>query len=148
MSSTNEPRESSLPTQHVPNIPSTPPILTIRTTPPQMADESDFKSEPFTPQPSRTHQPTPSRVNTAEAEGPHSARESQPNADEEAEAEDAAEEEDSGPADKIASFDWDDLLQRYHQAMNGCHDQEDGLMQEWESLMNVLLHVGAFPPHY
>jgi hypothetical protein len=50
------------------------------------------------------------------------------------------EEEDIGddPAEKIVDFDWDKLSERYHEAMTQCQNDETALMQEWESLMNVL----------
>lgn len=48
------------------------------------------------------------------------------------------EEEEEDPADKIADFDWDGLHERYHAAIDKCAENETKLMQEFESLMNVL----------
>lgn len=146
--SSNNARESSLPTQRATNIRSSPPIVTIEPTSPQMAEASDFKTEPFTPQSSRTRQPVQSRVSAAEVEQPPSAQQPQPDAEEEAEPEEEVEEDESGPAEKIASFDWEDLLQRYHDQVGSCQGQERALMEEWESLMKVLLHIGTLPPQY
>ena len=46
-------------------------------------------------------------------------------------------EDDSDPGQQIVDFDWQDLLERYHQAIANCEANEAQLMQEWTSLMNV-----------
>jgi hypothetical protein len=84
-------------------------------------------------------------VNSEETERPPSAQQVHRDSDEHAD-EDDEEELDSDPAEKIADFDWNALHERYHQVMDGCHDAEGELAQEWESLMNVQLHISSILP--
>jgi hypothetical protein len=133
--------ESSLPTQPV-HLPSSPPIIKQRETLFEKLEEMDSQSRQSEPPPTQNDaaRPPPRRVSSEETERPPSA---QKDADEHTEFEDGEDEEniDFDPAEKIADFDWDDLHGRYHQAMERCHAQEGELAQEWESLMNVLLHL-------
>ena len=46
--------------------------------------------------------------------------------------------EDVDPADQIDDFDWNDLHEKYHIAMNKASAQEQALMQEFAQLMDVL----------
>lgn len=47
-------------------------------------------------------------------------------------------EEDVDPADEIPTFDWDELHERYHQAMSTASTQEQELLNEFAQLMAVL----------
>ena len=103
------------------------------------------KSEPAAP---LDAQPTPKRskhkrMNSDDTERPASAQhkrdESAGHSDVETEQESSDEEAD--PSAHIANFDWDDLHQRYHDAIKDCSAEEARLMQEWESLMKVLLYL-------
>ena len=84
--------------------------------------------------------PSLRRTNSNETERPLSAQRLQDDTDDPVHAKSEAdeEEEESGPADRIEDFDWEDLHHRYHEAMKNCHGEEAALMQEWEGLMDVL----------
>lgn len=133
--------ESSLPTQPV-YFPSSPPIVKQTDEPSQgdMDNTTRMKSESPATQPDIPAKPPMGRVSSEEAERPPSAqqcqRDTEEHTDENGE-EEGEDDLDSDPAERIADFDWTDLHQRYHNAMQGCHDQEGELAQEWESLMNV-----------
>ena len=116
-----------------------------------MKDDFAVKSEPQVTQDAEISQQPKWRVSSEETERPRStqppqddaAEKSEPSSDsEEAESEEEEEEEDgeedSDPAERLASFDWNSLHERYHQAINDCQHREDELTQEWESLMAVL----------
>jgi hypothetical protein len=45
--------------------------------------------------------------------------------------------EEVDPADKIEDFDWEELHERYHQAIDTASQEEAALMQEWKQLMDV-----------
>ncbi|KAH7379317.1 hypothetical protein DE146DRAFT_625558 [Phaeosphaeria sp. MPI-PUGE-AT-0046c] len=94
-----------------------------------------FKSEPPAPQSDVAPKPPLRRVNSEETERPPSAQRVQRDAIPDSEASDE-DELDADPAEKIVDFNWDELHQRYHSAMDGCHTHEAELAQEWESLMN------------
>lgn len=83
------------------------------------------------------------RVSTGETERPPSAQQARGDADVafDTSEDNEMEEEDSDPADRIADFDWEDLHTRYHEAIKKCSEDEEALMQEWESLMSVRLHL-------
>lgn len=55
--------------------------------------------------------------------------------------EDALDEEEADPAVQIADFDWDDLHERYHDAIKKTSREEEALMQEWAGLMEVLFTI-------
>jgi hypothetical protein len=135
------------------SLPTLPPSLHFRSSPPFAADiaasiESmdngpQFKSEPPAPQVDPASKPAFTHAHSDETERPPSAQ--QIHDDEEKHVEEVVEDEDEDdgmeldldPAEGIADFDWDALHERYHQAMDACHDQESDLSQEWTSLMNV-----------
>tara|TARA_R110002003_G_scaffold59_17_gene5354 strand:+ start:27300 stop:27761 length:462 start_codon:yes stop_codon:yes gene_type:complete len=141
--------ESSLPTHAAQLLPSSPPVipqspvsfeqLESMHSPPQV------KPEPPATQVDEATKPPLGRVNSEETERPPSAQQVHRDSDEHAD-EDDEEELDSDPAEKIADFDWNALHERYHQVMDGCHDAEGELAQEWESLMNVQLHITSILP--
>ncbi|RYN28643.1 hypothetical protein AA0119_g6086 [Alternaria tenuissima] len=95
------------------------------------------KSEPSFTQDAQPMRPARRRVNSDDTERPPSAQRTQDEVDGQADANagEQTEDEDSDPAGRIEDFDWEDLHVRYHEAMNGCHNEESELMQEWESLM-------------
>ncbi|KAB2106292.1 hypothetical protein AG0111_0g4996 [Alternaria gaisen] len=95
------------------------------------------KSEPSLTQDAQPMRPARRRVNSDDTERPPSAQRTQDEVDGQADANagEQTEDEDSDPAGRIEDFDWEDLHVRYHEAMNGCHNEESELMQEWESLM-------------
>jgi hypothetical protein len=146
--------ESSLPTQPILTFPSSPPIPTQSDVSFEKLDKMDDapgpKSEPASQNPEAPRPPL-RRVSSEETERPPSAQQSNKNFDREDEEEDDVDEKDtdeeeidSDPAVQIDAFDWDQLHQRYHDAMNGCHTHEEELTQEWESLMNVHIHISQF----
>jgi hypothetical protein len=47
-------------------------------------------------------------------------------------------EDESDPGEQIVDFDWTDLQERYHRAIQGCERNEAQLMEEFDSLMSVL----------
>ncbi|KAF2035933.1 hypothetical protein EK21DRAFT_53574 [Setomelanomma holmii] len=102
-----------------------------------MDNSPNFKSEPPATQPDAISQPPLRRATSEETERPPSAQQARRDSDEHAGGDQDDEEElDSDPAEKIVEFDWDELHERYHEAMKGCHDAEGELAQEWESLMS------------
>jgi hypothetical protein len=133
--------ESSLPSHTLLNIPSSPPVLTHDSKIASMDKGPDFKSEPPLTQDAQAVRAPLRRVNSDETERPTSAQQTQDEVNEHSDANGEAdpEEEDSDPAEKIDDFDWDDLHRRYHEAVKKCHGEEAELVQEWESLMAVLL---------
>jgi hypothetical protein len=137
--------ESSLPTQPV-HLPSSPPIFTVedQSSQEKMDNTQRMKSEPPATQKDDAAKPPMKRVSSENTERPPSAQQFQRDNEEHSDENDDDEEEDaddldSDPAVRIADFDWTDLHKRYHDAINGCHDEESELAQEWESLMNVRL---------
>ena len=135
--------ESSLPTRPAPIFPSSPPAIQRTEASFGNIEEMDnaphFKSEPPATQIDEASKPPLRRVSSDETERPPSAQQAQGDAHDHVHESDEEDEEelDSDPAETIADFDWDALHERYHNAMNGCHEQEGELAQEWESLMNV-----------
>jgi hypothetical protein len=92
------------------------------TSPPQRPSSADTEQE----------RPTSGQAQAPSIKGEEASQE---------EEEDDKEEEgylDADPSEQISSFDWENLSQRYHDAIQDCQHNEDQLMQEWESLMNVL----------
>ncbi|KAJ4314209.1 hypothetical protein N0V94_006567 [Neodidymelliopsis sp. IMI 364377] len=78
-----------------------------------------------------------------DTERPASAQQNHDNLEEHSnvdEGQEPSDDEDLDPAAQIVDFDWDDLHQRYHVKINACHEEEFELMQEWESLMEVLFY--------
>jgi hypothetical protein len=129
--------ESSLPSRALPIFPSSPPILTQLPKIIKMDADPACKSEPSFTQDAQPMRPARRRVNSDDTERPPSAQRTQDEVDGQADANagEQTEDEDSDPAGRIEDFDWEDLHVRYHEAMNGCHNEESELMQEWESLM-------------
>lgn len=136
--------ESSLPTHRVQHFASSPPISQVsHEKPNNMEKSAHFKSEPpATAQNDEAPKPSLRRINSEETERPPSAQRVQRDTISDSE-ESGDDELDADPAEKIIDFDWDDLHQRYHDAMNGCHTKEAELAQEWENLMNVQLVTSA-----
>lgn len=135
--------ESSLPKEPAHSFFSSPPFFTQYSTF-EMDDDLALKSEPAAPQ---NTQQTPKRlkhkrVNSDDTERPASAQrdcdESEEHSDIEAE-QGLSDDEDADPAVQITNFDWEDLHQRYHEAINQCNLEEAELMEEWASLMEVLM---------
>ncbi|KAF2622788.1 hypothetical protein BU25DRAFT_415034 [Macroventuria anomochaeta] len=130
--------ESSLTEEDACPFYSSPPRLTQYSTPPM--DDVASKSEPAAPPDGQQtpKRPRHKRVNSDDTERPASAQrgsdDSEEHPDVEAEQE-ASDEEDADPAVQIANFDWGDLHQRYHEAINQCSQEEAGSMGEWNSLM-------------
>ncbi|KAH7399261.1 hypothetical protein BKA66DRAFT_565347 [Pyrenochaeta sp. MPI-SDFR-AT-0127] len=92
------------------------------------------KSEPPVAQDAGASGPPLRRVSSDETERPPSAQPIPYDSDEQVSAS-FEEEENSGPSERIVDFDWDDLHERYHEAVNKCQGQETELLKEWESLM-------------
>ncbi|KAF2831498.1 hypothetical protein CC86DRAFT_366849 [Ophiobolus disseminans] len=103
-----------------------------------MDNKQRFKSEPPATQLDDASKPQLRRISSEDTERPPSAQQVHGNEDEHDDEIDEEDEEelDSDPAERVIDFDWEDLHERYHKAMQGCHDQEGKLAQEWESLMN------------
>lgn len=144
MSSNNE-SESSLPAQKEPTIQSSPPLLTDEPSICEVENVSEYKGNPSATQHVDAPPPQRMRLSSNETERPQSAQQLRADADDDIDSGSDAREDEFDPAERIIGFDWNDLHERYHEATNKCHDQETELMQEWESLMNVLLHFGFTP---
>lgn len=108
------------------------------------------KSEPAAPQQleQTPNRPRHKRIRSDETERPASA---QHNEHEDHEDVEEGEEEEQNvldpneadPSAQIADFDWASLHERYHDTIKKCSQDEEELMQEWASLMEVLL--ASFP---
>lgn len=113
-----------------------------------MGDDVTSKSAPAAPLDAQQtpKRPKHKRMNSDDTERPASAQrkrdDSVGHSDVEAEQE-SSDDEEADPSAQIANFDWDDLHQRYHDAIKDCSAEEARLMQEWESLMKVLLCLVA-----
>jgi hypothetical protein len=135
--------ESSLPTKAVITFCSSPPFITCfsERSLEEMTQGSVLKDKsPATQNPnSEASHAAHRRTSSSGTERPTSAQLSHDSTSEQKDRMVAGEQddEDSDPADKIADFDWDDLLKRYHDAINQCSAEEAQLMEEWTSLMNV-----------
>lgn len=131
--------ESSLPIHTFQILPSSPPILAPDPNSADMEKGASLKSEPPQGQDTQGSRPPLRRTASDETERPPSAQQIHGNADEQhsSSGEEESEEDDSDPADRITDFDWEELHRRYHDAMNGCHGEEEELMQEWHNLMAV-----------
>lgn len=84
------------------------------------------------------------RVNSDATERPTSAQRDRDESDQHSDVEpkhSASDDEDADPADQINPYDWDQLHQRYHNAINECNREEKELMDEWASLMEVILSL-------
>lgn len=137
--------ESSLPTEVVHTVRSSPPVATQYSLPPM--DDTAPKFEPAAPQDQQQSQDvqTPKRskhkrVNSDSTERPASAQRDRrddlvQHSDVEAELD--LSDEDADPADSIVDFNWDELHQKYHDAINQCSQEETELMGEWLNLMEV-----------
>ncbi|CAO2656698.1 Nn.00g055010.m01.CDS01 [Neocucurbitaria sp. VM-36] len=136
-SSSHDISESSLPVDIVPTIRSSPPIIQYESSSPAMEKNLANKSEPPFHHNAGASRPSLRRVSSEETERPPSAQQLDRDGDEQVDSNssDDLEEEENDPADKIVDFDWNDLHERYHEAVNKCHGHETELMQEWESLM-------------
>jgi len=138
--------ESSLPTEVAHTVRSSPPLATQYSLPPM--DDPASKSEPAATQEQQQSQDvqTPKRskhkrVNSDSTERPASAQRGRRDGSVErsdVEGELELSDEDADPADPIVDFDWDELHQKYHDAINQCSQEETELMGEWSSLMEVL----------
>lgn len=141
--------ESSLPKELVYTVRSSPPILTQYSSF-EMDDNVTSKSEPATtPDAHQTpKRPRHKRMKSDDTERPASAQQDRGDSDDHSDV-DAdqiiAEDEDLDPAAPITHFDWDRLHQQYHDAMNECNSEEVELMQQWASLMEVLLYLTHLP---
>jgi hypothetical protein len=145
-SDTSNDSESSLPTRALNTFPSSPPAPF----PPLNSEASfekalkmDFKSEPLAPKHERSPRPAPRRISSEDTERPPSAQQLQRNEDDHADQtdEEPEDESDADPAKRIEDFDWDDLHHRYEVSMQERYAHEDDLAEEWETLMNVYLHM-------
>lgn len=99
----------------------------------------DVKTEPAS---GVREERSPIRTSSADTERPPSAQRVNPDtavAVTEPSSEEETEDE-SDPADEIVDFDWTGLATRYHDAIKACEENETQLMEEWESLMNVIGH--------
>lgn len=94
-------------------------------------------------QDAQNSRPPHRRVGSDETERPHSAQQTQHDTDNHISetSEEESDQDDSDPAHRIDDFDWEDLHHRYHEAMKVCHGEEAALMEEWESLMTVIIAV-------
>jgi hypothetical protein len=150
--------ESSLPSQAVTLFSSSPPLATIRLSSEEdrfkMDDDSISRDEQQVGQrpDSQTSQAAHQRTGSGDTERPPSEQQShdsnEKQTDEDTKEDNHAEEqdgEDSDPAEMIVDFDWSDLTQRYHDAMNKCTEEEALLMQEWAGLMEVRWHPAPRP---
>jgi hypothetical protein len=140
--------ESSLPTEIVTTYPSSPPFTTRKPSPEEVLFEMNGDPAPKDEQPASEHlnsqasQAAHQRTDSGDTERPPSGQQNHESIDDDMQ-ENTAEEQDgddSDPADMIEEFDWNDLIQRYHAAMNKCTDEEAHLMQEWSNLMDVRCH--------
>lgn len=139
--------ESSLPTEVAYAVRSSPPIDTQYSLPPM--DDPASKSEPAAPQEQQQSQDVQrpmrskhKRVASDSTERPASAQRDRHDGSVEhsdVEAEPNVSDEDVDPADPIVDLDWQDLHERYHEAINKCSQEEAELMDEWSSLMEVPL---------
>lgn len=106
-----------------------------------MDGDHAFKSEPSPSQHAETLHPPMKPVLAQETERPPSAQQQRNSVDESVDCHsevESSEEGDPNPATRIVDFDWDGVHQRYHEAINECHNDEAELMQEWDALMTVL----------
>lgn len=104
-------------------------------------ENSDSKSDHAAPQAPQQISKIASheRVTSDPMERPSSGQyeHERPNQHSDAETYNDSDSEDTDPAHEIESFDWEDLHQRYHDAIKQSSAQENDLMEEWSSLMNV-----------
>lgn len=86
-------------------------------------------------------QPRHERINSDETERPPSEQRiregSTQHSDVESE-QSASSDEEADPSVEIEHYDWEDLHQQYHDAIKKCNLEENDLMKEWASLMEVL----------
>lgn len=130
--------------------------ITIPSSPPPFEsspsfEEMDTQGETHKPDPASLDQPADPRppiirADSGETERPPSAQRANAdapdpaNVDEEAQLDDDdGDDDDADPAEKIPTFDWANLEERYHDAINQCSDEEAELMLEWKQLMDVPL---------
>jgi hypothetical protein len=137
--------EATLPKEVIHEIRSSPPISTACSLF-EMDDKFVSTSDVSVPQDAQQtpKHPRHKRMESDDTERPASAQQNHDNSEEHSnvdEGQEPSDDEDLDPAAQIADFDWDDLHQRYHEKINACHEEEFKLMQEWESLMEVLLYV-------
>lgn len=141
--------ETSLPERTT--MPSSPPVITVRSTSSEKDEEAESRpispmsesEEPHPEQSIRIPEPTSaqrsnSNVDASLVPNTHNDNQEGHNNDQQEGQEEDVETPD--PSIRIEDFDWDELHERYHDAMKRCHTDEDELRQEWESLMNVVLH--------
>lgn len=81
----------------------------------------------------------PRRLSSTDTERPLSGQRTAADVkDDEHSQSDEEDEEDADPAVEIKSLDWTALERRYHNAIRNCEANETELLQEFDSLMNVL----------
>ncbi|KAF2252770.1 hypothetical protein BU26DRAFT_420202 [Trematosphaeria pertusa] len=119
----------------------------------------DTQGETHKPDPASLDQPADPRppiirADSGETERPPSAQRANAdapdpaNVDEEAQLDDDdGDDDDADPAEKIPTFDWANLEERYHDAINQCSDEEAELMLEWKQLMDFF-KIWAEAGHY
>lgn len=144
--------ESSLPQKESSHLPSSPPGLTQYSLLP-MEDDASKSAPAASQEPQQTpNHPRHKRVNSDETERPASAQRRRDGSEERSNAEaeqDVVDEEEADPAVRIADFDWSELHERYHNAIKKSGLEEEELMQEWASLMEVLLpHLTCHMTHH
>lgn len=86
------------------------------------------------------------RADSGETERPPSVQRVNPDANKSPNCTDDEEEldEEPDPGNKIVDFDWEDLHERYHRAINTASAEEAELMSEWSELMEVCC---LYSPH-
>lgn len=93
------------------------------------------------------HESGHKRVKSDATERPTSAQRDRDESDQEsdikAEEHGDSDDEDADPAIKINPYDWDHLHQRYHDTIKECEGEEKELMNEWASLMEVMLSLSS-----
>ncbi|KAG9204030.1 hypothetical protein G6514_001666 [Epicoccum nigrum] len=83
------------------------------------------------------------RVNSDATERPTSAQRDRDQQSDSESKHSASDDEDADPANEIDPYDWDNLHERYHDAINECNREEKELMDEWASLMEVILSLSS-----
>jgi len=104
-----------------------------------MESGTPHKPEPAGPNQEAEKRPPITQADSGETERPASAQRVNADVAEQltTDEEEEPEEEEADPADEIDDFDWDELHQRYHLAIDTASQEEAELMQEWTQLMEV-----------
>jgi hypothetical protein len=142
--------ESSLPLEAARLIRSSPPSpqLTQYSLPPMeditVKTDADAPHAPHAPH--NLLESGHKRVNSDATERPTSAQRDREESDQHSDVESkhsASDDEDADPADQINPYDWGNLHERYHDAIKECNHEEKQLMNEWASLMEVILSLSS-----